>query len=104
AYHPQTNGLTERFNKTLLEMLSMYVSKQQGDWDEYLPYVVHAYNTSVHVSTGETPFYLTRGHDARQPSFLDPLRIDLDESEEIGKYKTNLAIKMKEIRTMVNEY
>ncbi|GFV20893.1 transposon Ty3-I Gag-Pol polyprotein [Trichonephila clavipes] len=34
AYHPQTNGLTERFNKTLADMLSMYVDVEQKNWDE----------------------------------------------------------------------
>lgn len=40
VYHPQTNGLTERFNKTMAEMLSMYVNANHNDWDEYLPYIV----------------------------------------------------------------
>ncbi|GFV99993.1 retrovirus-related Pol polyprotein from transposon 412 [Trichonephila clavipes] len=39
AYHPQTNGLTERFNKTLADMLSMYVDVEQKNWDEILPFV-----------------------------------------------------------------
>ena len=68
GFHPQTNGITERFNKTLMEMLSMFVSSHQKDWDEYLPYVVHAYRTSVHDSTRESPFYLMHGRDARMPS------------------------------------
>ncbi|GFV92409.1 transposon Ty3-I Gag-Pol polyprotein [Trichonephila clavipes] len=38
AYHPQTNGLTERFNKTLADMLSMYVDVEQKNWDEILPF------------------------------------------------------------------
>ncbi|GFT62726.1 hypothetical protein TNCV_3145991 [Trichonephila clavipes] len=46
AYHPQTNGLTERFNKTLADMLSMYVDVEQKNWDEILPFVTFAYNTA----------------------------------------------------------
>ncbi|GFS82577.1 transposon Tf2-9 polyprotein [Trichonephila clavipes] len=42
AYHPQTNGLTERFNKTLSDMLSMYVDVEQKNWDEILPFVTFA--------------------------------------------------------------
>jgi transposase InsO family protein len=38
GFHPQTNGITERFNKTLL--MFVHIKK---NWDEYLPYVVHAY-------------------------------------------------------------
>ena len=37
AYHPQTNALTERFNRTLVDMLSIYVGENQDDWDEFLP-------------------------------------------------------------------
>ncbi|GFT86229.1 hypothetical protein TNCV_3257881 [Trichonephila clavipes] len=46
AYHPQTNGLTERFNKTLADILSMYVDVEQKNWDEILPFVTFAYNTA----------------------------------------------------------
>ncbi|GFW58333.1 transposon Ty3-I Gag-Pol polyprotein [Trichonephila clavipes] len=46
AYHSQTNGLTGRFNKTLADMLSMYVDAEQKNWDEILPFVTFAYNTA----------------------------------------------------------
>jgi hypothetical protein len=64
AYHPQTNGLTERFNKTLANMLSMYVNEEQNNWDIILPYVTFAYNTARQESTGFSPFYLTYGREA----------------------------------------
>ncbi|GFW73446.1 transposon Ty3-I Gag-Pol polyprotein [Trichonephila clavipes] len=52
AYHPQTNGLTERFNKTLADMLSMYVDVEQKNWNEILPFVTFAYNTAKQETTG----------------------------------------------------
>jgi transposase InsO family protein len=61
AYHPQTDGLTERFNKTLIQMISMYTDKNQHDWDEFLPFVLFAYRTSVQDSVKETPFFLMYG-------------------------------------------
>ncbi|GFV35706.1 retrovirus-related Pol polyprotein from transposon 412 [Trichonephila clavipes] len=64
AYHPQTNGLTERFNKTLADMLSMYVNVEQKNWDEILPFVTFAYNTAKQETTGFTPFYLLHGREA----------------------------------------
>ncbi|GFS77821.1 transposon Tf2-11 polyprotein [Trichonephila clavipes] len=64
AYHPQTNGLTERFNKTLADMLSMYVDVEQKNWDEILPFVTFAYNTAKQETTGFTPFYLLYGREA----------------------------------------
>ncbi|GFU79377.1 transposon Ty3-I Gag-Pol polyprotein [Trichonephila clavipes] len=66
AYHPQTNGLTERFNKTLADMLSMYVDVEQKNWDEILPFVTFAYNTAKQETTGFTPFYLLHGREARK--------------------------------------
>ncbi|UYV79636.1 K02A2.6-like, partial [Cordylochernes scorpioides] len=67
AYHPQTKGLTERLNKTLADMLSMYVDVEQRNWDAVLPYVTFAYNTSQQESTGFSPFYLIHGRDVETP-------------------------------------
>lgn len=63
AYHPQTNGLTERLNKTLADMLSMYVDVEHKTWDDVLPYVTFAYNTAVQETTRMTPFSLLYGRD-----------------------------------------
>ena len=67
AYRPQTNGLVERFNRTLANMLSMYVNSRHTDWDRYLPFVTFAYNTTPHAGTGESPFFLLYGREARLP-------------------------------------
>ncbi|GFV37803.1 retrovirus-related Pol polyprotein from transposon 412 [Trichonephila clavipes] len=65
AYHPQTNGLRERFNKTLADMLSMYVDAEQKNWNKILQFVTFAYNTSKQETTGGfTPFYLLHGREA----------------------------------------
>jgi transposase InsO family protein len=66
-YHPQTDGLVERFNKTLATMISMYVNKKQNDWDIFLPFVTFAYNTCKHESTKYTPFFLMYGREPRLP-------------------------------------
>lgn len=71
AYHTQTNGLTERLNRTLTDMLSMYVSSNHINWDDALPYVTFAYNSSRHDTTGFTPFYLLFGREP--PLMLDSL-------------------------------
>src|SRR5690606_13615338 len=71
AYHPQCNGLTERFNHTLADMLSMYVNTAHSNWDTILPFVTYAYNTSVQASSGFTPFRLVYGREALTP--LDAL-------------------------------
>lgn len=63
AFHPQTDGQTERANRTLEEMLRPYVSFQQTDWDEHLVGAELAFNASKHASTGFTPFYLNSGRE-----------------------------------------
>lgn len=67
AYHPQTNGLTERLNRTLTDMLAMYVSDDHRDWDISLPFVTFAYNSSRHDTAGYSPFYLLFGRDPLLP-------------------------------------
>lgn len=66
-YHPQGDGLVERFNRTLLSMLATSTKDNPLSWEEYLQPVCFAYNTSCHSSTGFTPFYLMYGREARLP-------------------------------------
>ncbi len=62
AYHPQTDGQTERLNRTLEDMLRSYVWNKQSKWEEYLHLVEFAYNSSKHTATGMTPFQVTYGY------------------------------------------
>lgn len=64
TYHPQTNGLTERFHRTLSDMISMYLHPDHKNWDNILPFVTFAYNTAVQRSTGYSPFFLVYGRSA----------------------------------------
>ncbi|PIK54590.1 hypothetical protein BSL78_08521 [Apostichopus japonicus] len=63
AFHPQSDGMVERFNRTLEAMLSAVVSENQRDWDEWLPHVTMAYRSSVHETTGETPSVMMLGRE-----------------------------------------
>ena len=67
AYHPQSDGLVERFNRTLQTMLSMYCKKDQSDWDQHLPYVLMAYRASQQETTGATPNSLVFGREINLP-------------------------------------
>ena len=62
-YHPQGDGMVERLNRTLLQMLRAYVSKS-SEWELHLPLVLFAYRSAVHPSTGFSPFELMFGRNA----------------------------------------
>ena len=64
-YQPSTNGCIERFHATVHSLIARWVDKHQRHWDQILPAVAFAYRTSVHESTGFTPFLLTFGREAR---------------------------------------
>ena len=68
AYHPQTDGLVERYNRTLTAMLAKTVEKRGLEWDERLPYVLFAYRACQKSSTQESPFFLLYGRDPRLPT------------------------------------
>jgi hypothetical protein len=67
AYHPQTDGQTERANRTLEDMLRHYVNYRQTDWDEHLTAAEIACNNAKQSSTGFSPFYLNAGQEINLP-------------------------------------
>lgn len=69
AFHPQSDGQTERVNRTLEDMLRAYVNYRQDDWDEYLVSAEIAINNSAQSSTKFSPFFMNYGF---HPNF--PLR------------------------------
>jgi transposase InsO family protein len=66
-WHPESDGQVERFNRTLENMLRMFVEESQKDWDQYIPYVLMAYRSSVHESTKRTPNMLMFGREIDLP-------------------------------------
>ena len=62
-YHPESDNMIKRFNRTCLMMLSMFVNDRQDNWHKLLPFVMHAYRMSVHESTGYSPFRPMMGEE-----------------------------------------
>ena len=94
AYHPQSDGQAERWNRTLLGMLATCVEGRAEEWEDQVQKVCMAYNTSTHATTGFTPFYLMFGRQARIPADLmygtaEPE--SLDYGEFAAKLRQSLA-------------
>jgi hypothetical protein len=61
AYHPQTDGQTERVNQTLEDMLRAYVLEYQESWDQNLPWAEFSYNNCYQESLKMAPFEVVYG-------------------------------------------
>ena len=66
-YHPASNGMIERFNRTLVDMIASYVDRNQLNWDENLALLTSAYRGTVHETTGFSPNFLMLGREVRTP-------------------------------------
>jgi hypothetical protein len=103
AYHPQTNGLTERFNHTLVTMLRQYIDEHQTDWDTYLPYVMFAYCTAQQETVKHSPFYLLYGREPQMPiDAMLPVSVD-NLFESPTKYVEEIQRRMHIAHNTVNQ-
>lgn len=89
-YHPQTNGLVERFNRTLVESLAKTASENLSKWDQMINPVLFAYRTNRQATTRMTPFYLLYGRDAKLPS-------DNNELEEEHPLQTHVMAQLEDL-------
>ncbi|MBW0585824.1 hypothetical protein O181_125539, partial [Austropuccinia psidii MF-1] len=92
AYHPETDGQTERVNQILQQYLWMYVSYHQDDWNTWLPLAEFAYNNSDHSSTKQSPFFTVYGRD---PHF-DSVHITQD--TPAGKLSTKIQSVQQDVK------
>ncbi|RUM30633.1 MAG: hypothetical protein DSY32_02035 [Aquifex sp.] len=67
AYHPASNGLVERANRKILEVLRPAVGGLLENWEDWLPHVAASINSSVCESTGQSPYYILYGTEKRLP-------------------------------------
>jgi len=96
-YHPQTDGLVERMNKTIQTILSFFTSHKQDDWDDYLAQAAFVYNITPHSSTLETPYFLMYGREPKTP--LDISLKTSSSSKELEEWLSALH----EVRSLVAE-
>lgn len=97
AYCQHIQGLTEKFNGTLVRGISHYVNEHPSNWAKYVQHVTFAYNCTKNASTGYSPYYLTFGHEPQTP--LDTIYIRPDMDSDI---LNNLKI-IQEVRSRIPE-
>ncbi len=68
-YTPSSDGMVERVNRSIQQMLKPHIESRVQDWDQWLWCVAQSYNSTLHASTGQTPFklFLSRGCDPTSP-------------------------------------
>ena len=94
AYHPEEDGLVERFNRTLLQLLRTYV-EQESEWEEHLPLALYAYRIAVHTTTGVSPYVLMFGRQPKLSVFDSPHAFDST------TYQFHLCTKLAKLKDIV---
>ncbi len=65
AFHPQTDGQTERVNQEIEKYLRIFINHRQDDWVDWLPLTEFAHNNRIHSTTGKSPFMVLYGRNPR---------------------------------------
>ncbi|UYV84785.1 K02A2.6-like [Cordylochernes scorpioides] len=112
--HPQSDGMVERFNRTLASQLSLFVAQNQRDWDSQLPILLMAYRSSVHETTGYSPAKMLFGRELKLPcdlifgcpnsigegsnEFVDRLHSRLEKVHRWAREKLEIASEAMKVR------
>ena len=111
AFHPQTDGQTERVNAILEQYLRGYISYQQDNWFDFLALAEFAYNNTISATTKVTPFFANYGYNPR----FEILRKESEESspstveiqrfkEKLGKLEQHLRQEIRWAQQVCSEY
>ena len=103
GYHPQCDGLVEKFNSTIINMLSKCVEKHGRDWDDHIPYLLFAYRVAVQESTQESPFFLLYGRDPRVPTETALTQPSTPYQVEFPDYRAELVAHMSDAWALAHQ-
>ncbi|MBW0593625.1 hypothetical protein O181_133340 [Austropuccinia psidii MF-1] len=102
AYHPETDGQTERVNEIPEQYLWMYVSYHQDDWNTWLPLAEFSYNNSDYSSTKQSPFFTVYGRDPQCDS------VHITQDNPAGKVSTKIQtvkqVVKRELEVAINRF
>jgi transposase InsO family protein len=102
--HPQSDGMVERYNRTLKRQLSLFVEEHQRDWDVHIPLLLMAYRTAVHNSTKFTPARLMMGHEIRAPIDLIYGSPEDERTENLPQYVQDFQRSLEEVHEFAREH
>lgn len=102
-YHPSSNGLVERFNRTLASLIRKYLDDHITEWDRHIPFLTSAYRSTVHPSTGFTPNYLMFGREVTTPVDLIFPRPRGEVSVDVCQYVSELRHRIEDAYTVARE-
>ena len=104
-YHPMGDGQVERYNRTLLNMLKAIPENEKNKWKDHLSKLCFAYNSTVHKSTGFTPFFLMFGRESRLPiDGVFPFPEVGSRSESYGSFVNTWTARMKEAYVIAGKH
>jgi hypothetical protein len=111
AYHPQTDGQTERVNQILEDMLRMHVMNQPRKWEDYLPLVEFAYNNDYQASLKMSPFEVLYGRSCNTPvSWSNPINeisfgpdMLKEMEQQVTQIKQNLKVAQNRQKSYVDQ-
>ena len=98
AYHPQTDGQTERANQTLEQILRMYIGYKQTDWDQHLPNIEFAINNATAASTGMSPFLVNYGQHPRTPATITSTQ---EPVQAVAEFTEQIKIQMQKAQQAI---
>ena len=98
AYHPQCDGLVERYNRTLKTALRKHAAQFGMQWDRWLPGIVWAYRNTPHESMREEPSYLLFGMDCRTPTEAALLPPSPIQPTDVSDYREKLTMSLSSAR------
>ena len=113
-FHPSSNGVVERFNRTLAGMIRCYLEDGSDEWDLYLPILTAAYRGTVHPSTGFTPNYLMLGREVSMPvdtefppvnlAYVDAPSFALDLQQRLAKCYDQARVNLQQAAERQKKY
>ena len=103
-YLPQSDGMVERFNRTLLDQLAKFADYHQTDWDEHIPFLMMAYRLAVHEATNCSPAKVLFGRDLQLPIDLLLGRPEEECPESVKQYTRDLCQRLEKIHCFTRKH